>query len=536
MALLDIENLDLAIRGKPILRDVSFSLERGKITGLVGESGSGKSLTALTIMQLLPRGTETTGSVTFDGREILTADEATMCDLRGDDIGMVFQEPMTALNPLKPIGEQVAEGIRIHARVDNAEAEKRATDILSRVGLPPNRFPLSRYPHELSGGQRQRVVIAMACAMKPKLLIADEPTTALDVIVQARILDLLRELVEEDDMALLLISHDLGVVAGMADELVVMRNGEVMDQGPAIPLLKAQKHPYTAQLAEASSHVPAQTKQWSPVTTGNPLVLVHDLVIEYPGNRTSLFRKPAPFRAVDGVGFKMHKAEILGLVGESGCGKTTLSRTLLGLRKPASGSVHFEGRAVATPEMVDRSETVKFVQAVFQDPYGSFNPRQTAERLVSEPLFSRRELTRSHKRDKAVHALESVGLAASDLAKYPHEFSGGQRQRLAIARAIINEPKLIVADEPVSALDVSIRAQVLDLIIELRERLGLSWLFVSHDLSVVRALCDNVMVMQDGRIIEAGTASAIYESPQMEYTAQLIAAAPDLAKTIVKRS
>ncbi len=535
MPLLNIENLDLSIRNRPILKNVCFTLEEGRITGLVGESGSGKSLTALTIMQLLPGASKASGKVEFAGRNVLEADEATMCDLRGDDIGMVFQEPMTALNPLKTIGEQVAEGIRIHARVDDKEAASRAAAILEHVGLPASRFPLSRYPHELSGGQRQRVVIAMACAMKPRLLIADEPTTALDVIVQARILDLLKELVEENNMALLLISHDLGVVAGMADDLVVMRNGEVKDQGPAVPLLRARAHPYTAQLAEASSHVPARAAKWEPAG-GEPLVAVNDLAIEYPGNRTSLFRKPEPFRAVDGVTFTMAKSEILGLVGESGCGKSTLSRTLLGLKKPASGSVHFESRLVADAEAIDRSETVKFVQAVFQDPYGSFNPRQIAERLVTEPLYVRTTLSTAQKRDLAVNALESVGLGASDLSKYPHEFSGGQRQRLAIARAIINEPRLIVADEPVSALDVSIRAQILDLVIELRERLGLAWLFVSHDLSVVRALCDNVMVMQHGRIVEKGPVAELYEAPGQAYTKELITAAPDLAAAIKRRS
>jgi peptide/nickel transport system ATP-binding protein len=535
MALLEINNLNLDIRGKPILKNVSFSLQRGKITGLVGESGSGKSLTALAIMQLLPGGTTTTGILKFDDRSIPDADEATMCDLRGDDIGMVFQEPMTALNPLMTIGDQVAEGIRIHAKVDNKEAEVRASAILERVGLPHDRFPLSRYPHELSGGQRQRVVIAMACALKPKLLIADEPTTALDVIVQARILDLLKELVDENDMALLLISHDLGVVAGIADDIVVMRDGTVMEQGVAIRVLKERKHPYTAQLAEASSHVPARAADWREQAGTVSLVSVKDIVCEYPGNRISLFKKPLPFRAVDKVSFTIGKGEILGLVGESGCGKSTLSRALLGLMRPAAGSVEFEGRNVANSENVDRSETVKFVQAVFQDPYGSFNPRQKAERLVTEPLFMRQWQSSGEKRDWAVKALEDVGLTASDLDKYPHEFSGGQRQRLAIARAIVNRPKLIVADEPVSALDVSIRAQVLDLIIELRERLDLAWLFVSHDLAVVRALCENVMVMQDGIILEQGPVENVYNSPQVEYTRQLVAAAPDLARAIASR-
>ena len=425
MAILTISNLNLSIRNKSILKNVSFSIEKGKITGLVGESGSGKSLTALAIMQLLPRGSATSGQLTFDGRSVLDADEETLCDLRGDDIGMVFQEPMTALNPLKTIGEQIAEGIRIHAKVANDEALERAGQLLERVGLPKERYPLTRYPHELSGGQRQRVVIAIACAMKPKLLIADEPTTALDVIVQAKILDLLKELVAENDMALLLISHDLGVVAGMANDIVVMRNGEVMEQGPAIAILKDCKHPYTAQLAEASSHVPEQKEQWQATQSGPPLVSVKNIVCEYPGNRTSLLRRPQPFRAVDDVSLSINKGEILGLVGESGCGKSTLSRTLLGLMKPAGGSLEFEGRVVANSQTIDRSLTTRYVQAVFQDPYGSFNPRQKAERLITEPLFMRHDLSAVDRKEMAVEALHNVGMSAADLGKYPHEFSGG---------------------------------------------------------------------------------------------------------------
>jgi peptide/nickel transport system ATP-binding protein len=337
-------------------------------------------------------------------------------------------------------------------------------------------------------------------------------------------------------MALLLISHDLGVVAGMANDIVVMRNGEVMEQGPAIAILKDCKHPYTAQLAEASSHVPAQKEQWQAAQSGPPLVSVKNIVCEYPGNRTSLLRRPQPFRAVDDVSLSINKGEILGLVGESGCGKSTLSRTLLGLMKPAGGSLEFEGRVVANSQTIDRSLTTRYVQAVFQDPYGSFNPRQKAERLITEPLFMRHDLSAVDRKEIAVEALRNVGMSAADLGKYPHEFSGGQRQRLAIARAIINRPKLIIADEPVSALDVSIRAQVLDLIIELRERFDLAWLFVSHDLSVVRALCDNVMVMKSGKIIESGSVDTVYQSPTEPYTAELISAAPDLARAIKERS
>lgn len=534
--ILSVKNLSLKIRDNPILDAISFDLQKGKITGLVGESGSGKSLTALSIMQLLPNGSSSNGSIDFDGREVLSADEETMCNLRGDDIGMVFQEPLTALNPLKQIGEQVAEGIRIHAGVDQKEAEKRAAAILTRVGLPANKYPMSRFPHELSGGQRQRVVIAMACAMKPKLLIADEPTTALDVIVQAKILDLLKELVTENHMALLLISHDLGVVAGLADDIVIMRQGKVMEAGPAIKVLKQQTHPYTAQLAEASTHIPLQKHKWQADTKSGPLVQVTNLACEYPGNRTSLFKRPAPFKAVDDVSWQMGKAEILGLVGESGCGKSTMARSLLGLVKPATGSIAFENRIIGSPDGIARDDIVQFVQTVFQDPYGSFNPRHVAERLVAEPLFTRNDLSKSDKRELVQGALKDVGLESADAEKYPHEFSGGQRQRLAIARAIVNSPKLIIADEPVSALDVSIRAQILDLIIELRERLGVAWLFISHDLSVVQAICDNVMIMKDGKILENGDTKTVYAKASNAYTKALIKAAPDLRSAIKLRS
>lgn len=536
MSLLSVKHLSLAIKGKPILKHVDFQLEAGRITGLVGESGSGKSLTALSIMQLLPAGSRTGGSIRFGKKELLDAGEETMCALRGDDIGMVFQEPMTALNPVKAIGEQVAEGIRIHAGVSNAEAMTRAASILTRVGLPPERFPLSRYPHELSGGQRQRVVIAMACAMRPKLLIADEPTTALDVLVQAQILELLKELVREDGMAMLFISHDLGVVAELADDIVVMRHGEVQEAGPAIVVLKDRAHPYTAQLAEASSHVPEQSEPWQ-AEAGKPAMLkIENLVCEYPGRRTSLFARAQPFKAVDDVSFEMHDGEILGLVGESGCGKSTLSRAVLGLMRPASGQILSAGKVLNSPGTLNTQGIVHLAQAVFQDPYGSFNPRHTAERLVAEPLFLDNIASRAEKRMQVTEALESVGLSASDLGKYPHEFSGGQRQRLAIARAIVNHPRLIVADEPVSALDVSIRAQILDLIVELRERKGLAWLFISHDLAVVHALCDTVMVMQHGRIVESGPAKALYAAPGEAYTKQLISAAPDLAAALTRRT
>ncbi len=537
--LLAIEGLDLAIGETPILHGIDLSIEPGRIMGLVGESGSGKSLTALAAMQLLPAGAKVSGAIRFDGRQLLELDEPAMCDLRGDEIGMVFQEPMTALNPVKSIGEQIAEGIRLHAGVDRATAAERARTTLEQVGLEA--MPLTRYPHELSGGQRQRVGIAIACAMQPKLLIADEPTTALDVTIQAQILELLSALVADNDMALLLISHDLGVVADMADDITVLKDGRVMEAGPTVPVLKRRRHPYTRQLAEASTHAPAKPAQ--PVTSAGaardglePLLSVRELVCEYPGTRTSLFSRPSPFRAIDRVSFDLFTGQTMGLVGESGCGKSTLARTLLGLQRPASGAIEFEGEALEAADPDTYARARRHMQVVFQDPYGSFNPRHKVERLVGEPLHLVPGLAADQKRDRVVTALASVGLSAGDLDKYPHEFSGGQRQRLAIARALVTEPRLIIADEPVSALDVSIRAQILDLLAELRDRLSVAYLFISHDLTVVRVLCDDVLVMKDGRFIERGSAEELFAAPREAYTRELIAAAPDLAAAIERRS
>jgi len=537
MALLNIDGFSLAIHCKPILDAVSLSIEPGRVLGLVGESGSGKSLTALSVMQLLPNGAATTGSIRFAGEELIGTGEKRMCQLRGDDIGMVFQEPMTALNPVKTIGEQVAEGIRFHTGASRREAAVRAAGMLARVGLAESRFPLSRFPHELSGGQRQRVGIAIACALGPKLLIADEPTTALDVTIQAQILDLLRGLVRESGMALLLITHDLGVVAGMADDIAVMRNGQVLDHGPAREILRERRHPYTRKLAEASAHVPPRLAPplldaEAKAQGRSPLLEVHALVLDYPRPRLNPFKPEPPFHAVRGVSFDVYPGQTMALVGESGCGKSTLARAILGLHRPASGSLVFDGHDVGggDPGMIAAAR--RQMQVVFQDPYGSFNPRHRVERLVAEPLFLRPELSAGEKRGRVVEALEAVGLAAADMAKYPHEFSGGQRQRLAIARALVIRPKLIVADEPVSALDVSIRAQVLDLLNELRGRYGIAYLFISHDLGVVRALCDEVLVMRDGEFVERGPVASVFASPAHEYTRELIAAAPDLERTL----
>ncbi|RVA24736.1 ABC transporter ATP-binding protein, partial [Mesorhizobium sp. M7A.F.Ca.CA.004.11.2.1] len=522
MSLLDIENLSLTIGDTQILKGMELSVAPGEVMGLVGESGSGKSMTALTVMQLLPHAARATGRVTFDGIDILAATEDQMCALRGDDIGMVFQEPMTALNPVKTIGEQVAEGIRWHTKASRAEAEDRARKMLDRVGLPEAKFPMSRYPHELSGGQRQRVVIAIACALKPKLLVADEPTTALDVVLQAQILDLLRDLVAESRMGLLLISHDLAVVTEMADRITILRRGEVMEAGDTARTLSEQFHPYTRQLAQASMHVPARARPHG-IETSRPLLQVESVTRDYPGRRTSLFKRAPGIRAVDDVSLSMAPGQSVALVGRSGCGKSTLARMILALDRPTSGSIRFRGETITGKSEAELKPARRDMQVVFQDPYGSFDPRQKVEKLVAEPLHVlEKQPTRTERREMVAHALHEVGLGISDMDKYPHEFSGGQRQRLSIARAIITRPKLVVADEPVSALDVSIRAQILDLFAELNQKLGIAYLFITHDLTVARAITDEVLVMHDGKIVERGKTNAVLDHPQSEAAKALV--------------
>jgi peptide/nickel transport system ATP-binding protein len=537
--LLDIRGLKLTIGESPILRGVDLSIAPGEVMGLVGESGSGKSMTALSVMRLLPAAATTSGNIVFDGKDILSADEDQMNALRGDDIGMVFQEPMTALNPVKTIGEQVAEGIRWHTRVSRRDAEDHARKMLDRVGLPEAKFPLSRYPHELSGGQRQRVVIAIACALNPKLLIADEPTTALDVVLQKQILELLRDLVEENRMGLLLISHDLAVVTDMADRITILRGGAVMESGETAPTLSAQQHPYTRQLAQASMHIPKRTGRARHTAGGGgaqPLLEVNSVVREYPGRRLSLLSPGKPFRAVNGVSFSLRPGQSTALVGRSGCGKSTLARMILALDRPTSGTIRFMGETLTGKEGSELRSARRNMQVVFQDPYGSFNPRHRVERLVAEPLhLLDARPDRAERRRLVAAALQEVGLEPEDMDKYPHEFSGGQRQRLSIARALITRPKLIVADEPVSALDVSIRAQILDLFAELNDRLGLAYLFITHDLTVARAITDDVMVMDEGRIVETGRTAEVLDRPRSDAAKALVASAPDLHRAIARR-
>lgn len=520
MSLLRIDGLDLSIHGTPILKGISLSVSAGQIVGVIGESGSGKSMTAFAAMQLLPYGSVCSGRIDLGGHEVLTLTEQHLCRIRGREVGMVFQEPMTALNPIRPIGEQVAETILIHEQVTRAEAMARAADALRRAELPQDRFPLSRYPHELSGGQRQRVVIAMAIALRPKLLIADEPTTALDVTTQAQVLQLLKRLVTEDGMGLLLISHDLAVVADMADDIVIMRQGEVVESGPAEWLLRNMQHPYSQALLAASTHQPDRGAQ----TRDDVLLDVRDVVRDYTIHRKGWWGGTETFRAVKGVSFQLRKGESLGLVGESGCGKSTLTRAILGLEEVQGGEI----RAFGTPVGRGFPSALRAgIQVVFQDPYSSFNPRWKVAQLVAEPfhLMAQRP---ADWRDRVARVLQDVGIGADAMDRYIHEFSGGQRQRIAIARALILRPEIVILDEAVSALDVSIRAQILDLLADLQAEYGLSYLFISHDLSVVRSITDRVMVMKAGEIVEQGPTAAVFDAPQHDYTKQLIAAAPVL--------
>jgi peptide/nickel transport system ATP-binding protein len=527
--MLELRDLKLSLGDKPILKGLSLTLEPGQVLGVVGESGSGKSMTALSILGLPPRGATISGRIRFGDRDLIGMSDNELSHLRGDRIGMVFQEPMTALNPVMTIGAQVAEVVRLHRKASPTEAKAAARKTLDRVGLAD--IPLTRYPHELSGGQRQRVAIAIAVVLSPRLLIADEPTTALDVTTQAQILDLLLRLVREDGAALILISHDLALVAQAADRVAVMKDGEIVERGETGALFANLAHPYTRALAANAERMPVRTR-----TTDNaaaPVLEAREVVRDYPGQRGFL-RAGAPTRVLPGVSLEIRPGEIVGLVGESGSGKSTLLRALLALDPVQGGEVRLAGE-VFTPASPRRSR--RAIQLVFQDPNGSLDPRWTVERLVAEPLhLLETKLSPTERRAKVEAVLAKVGLPAEAAERYPHQFSGGQRQRIAIARALIVEPDVIALDEAVSALDVTVRAEVLDLLAKLSDDLGVAYLFVTHDMSVVRGLTDRVLVMNKGEIVEAGPTAEVFADPKHPYTEQLIAATPNLARTLAARA
>ena len=528
MSVLDIRDLNLSIGSAPILKNINLSVAPGEILGLVGESGSGKSMTALAILGLTPPRSSLAGEIRLNGQLVSNAPDAVMQRVRGRDVGMIFQEPMTALNPVMTIGDQVAETVRLHRKASRKEALAAARATLDRVGLPAERFPLSCFPHELSGGQRQRVAIAIAIALTPKLLIADEATSALDVTAQAQVLDLLKRLAREDGMGLILIAHDLAVVADAADRVAVMKDGELVEQAPADRIRSGLSHPYSQRLLAHAIHVPKRTRL--PEADAAPVLEVEGLMREYPRPRP-LFGKAVRFRAVDQVSLSIQPGESVGLVGESGCGKSTLLRAILALETQQAGRVRVTGRDITSARGAALKSIRRNIQVVFQDPYGSFDPRWKVSDLVAENFhLLDAKPTPAEARRRVDEMLERVGLNSAAADRYPHEFSGGQRQRIAIARALITEPSIICLDEPVSALDVSIRAQILDLLADLSNRLGLSYLFVSHDLSVVRAVTDRLLVMQAGRIVEQGPTAAVFAAPAHPYTQKLLAATPELVR------
>ena len=512
MALLEIDALDIRIAGRRVVENISLRIEAGETHGLVGESGSGKSATALAILQLLPAAACTAGVIRFAGQTLTSMTDADLIPLRGRDIGMIFQEPMTALNPLMSIGDQVAESILAHTCAGRSQARGMARAVLERVGLRAPQISPDRYPHELSGGQRQRAAIAMAIVLSPKLLIADEPTTALDLVTQSEILDLLKRMIREDGSALLLISHDLGVVARMTDRVAVLHEGRLVEQGPTRAVLGGSTQAYTRSLIAASR---LGTLRAAAIrASAEPLLDVCDVVCEYAG-----------IRAVDGVNLSVMRGESVGIVGESGSGKSTLLRSILGVRAIQSGQIQLDGESIALARGSRLRRLRRMIQCVFQDPAGSFDPRWPVARLIAEPLhLLDAPLTPREQRLKIHALLERVGLRAADAERRPHEFSGGQRQRIAIARALIVEPALIALDEAVSALDVTTRAQILALLAELSGSMGLGVVFVSHDLAVVRAITERVFVMERGRIVESGTTAEVFDEPRHPYTASLVAA------------
>ena len=569
MNLLEVKNFSLELKQddswNPILSSISFSLAKGETIGVVGESGSGKSVTALSIMQLLAGAKTTEGGIFLEQINVTQTPEKKLQQIRGNRVAMIFQEPMTSLNPVIRCGKQITEALLLHTRISQKEAKQKTIELFQDVQLPDPEKVFYKYPHELSGGQKQRVMIAMAMSCNPDILIADEPTTALDVTVQKNILELLKQLQKKYEMSIIFISHDLGVVAQIAHRVLVMYRGEIVEQGEVQTIFKNPQHPYTKgllacrpKLNEKPHRLPTigetmqkaeSRKQKFPfkiegvtreasrgsfadhhlmteeVTT--PLLQIQDLNKSYPIRKTKLFEKQEFFQALKNINLDIYEGETLGLVGESGCGKTTLGRTLLRLVEPDSGNIYYKGNNLLTLSDKKMRLLRKEIQMILQDPYSSLNQRLTIGQMLLEPMQVHRILSNDKaRRKRAIELLERVGMSELHLHRYPHEFSGGQRQRIAIARALTLNPKFIICDESVSALDVSVQAQVLNLLNDLKQEFHLTYLFISHDLSVVKYMSDRIAVMQHGEIVELSDAESIYKNPQTDYTRKLIAAIP----------
>ena len=547
--LLEVENLTVRFGAADPVRHLSFAVDRGETVAVVGESGSGKSLSALALMRLLPRNAEVpNGRIVFEGTDLLKLSDRDMRKVRGRDIAMIFQEPMTSLNPVATIGNQIVEVLRLHEKLSRKEARARAIELLDLVRIPDPAKRVDDFPHQLSGGQRQRVMIAIAVACRPKLLIADEPTTALDATIQAQILELLDELRRKLSMGLLLITHDLGVVSRWSDRVVVMYHGDKLEELPTSELFSPDRHPYTRGLAAASIrledgvHYTARTLSEirvlkdaagandyqirQPVLRDLPPVANDDEpILRVDGLSVTYHTRNRANRALDNATLTLARGETLGIVGESGSGKSTLSKAIMRLVSPESGSIRFQGQDITTLGPNQLQSVRRNLQMIFQDPFGSLNPRKSIRAILEAPLIVHGVHDPAERRQRIAETFEHVRLPLSVAERYPHEFSGGQRQRIGIARALILRPSLVICDEPVSALDVSIQAQILNLLVDLKQSLGLSYLFISHDLAVVQYISDRVIVMKDSRIVEESDHKTIWHSPKTDYTRALIAAA-----------
>ncbi len=532
--ILEVKNLTVSAERGILLEKIGFHVEKGEIFALVGESGSGKSLTSLSIMRLLPPTLHVvSGDVILQGESLFALPEYKMREIRGRRIAMIFQEPMSALNPVMRIGEQVAEAVRLHLHLSATAAKERVISLFEEVALPEPRIRYNWYPHQLSGGQKQRVMIAMALACEPDLLIADEPTTALDVTVQAQVLALLKALQKKRTFSILFITHDLAVVSHIADRVAVMRKGQIVETASSADFFSSPKHPYSRQLLRDAS---AMESKASYPSQNNTLLEIRDLKVHFPAKRRWFGRKGMSVRAVDGVNLTIAKGKTLALVGESGSGKSTLGRAVLSLVPITSGSIRFDGTEITSLKGRHRKIYRRKIQVVFQDPFASLDGRMRIGEIIAEGMESLGvgPKTKESRRAYIARLLEKVELEPDAMDRYPHAFSGGQRQRISIARALAVEPELIICDEPTSALDVTVRAQVLSLLKKIQKETGVSYLFITHDLSIVPFIADEVAVMQSGKIVEQGCVSDVMHHPQASYTQALLRAAVHLPDTIHK--